>query len=361
MKVGVVTITNNGLNYGNQLQNYAVIKCLHNLGIENVETLFNVDGVEYYTSVKRNIKNGIWATLRLKNYWDKKREIKFLVFGKKYLNYTKPFVGELKKDKYDYYICGSDQIWNLNFPCNKIHYDYIFMQFAPKEKCIAFSPSIGISSLSCEQEKVLKDGILHFKSISVREQKGVDLIKNISGIQAELLLDPTMLIDRKEWDLIMKKPRNIRKRYLLCYFLGYISSETKNKIENWAQKYDLDIIWLNNKYADDISKSAGTREFVYYFKHAELVCTDSFHGSVFSILFQIPFVVFDRQELNEKISEKMHSRIETLLKKFNLEKRNSKVIDENVIEMSFNGCEEILLRERKKAYKYLKNALNIKE
>lgn len=359
MKVGIVTITNNGSNYGNQLQNYAVIKCLQKVGIKQVETLFNVDGAEHYVSFKRNMKNRILGFLKSGNYWDKQKEIKFLTFGKKYLNYTKPFTGQLNSDKYDYYICGSDQIWNLNFPCNNIHYDYVFMKFAPKEKCISFSASIGISILTCDQEKILRDGILHFNNVSVREQRGADLIKNISGVKAEVLLDPTMLIDRKEWDLIMKKPKNVQKNYLLCYFLGHISPETKNQIEEWGKRYNLSIVWLNSKYADEISKSAGPREFVYYFKYAKLVCTDSFHGSVFSILYKIPFVVFDRQELGEKESEKMHSRIETLLGKFNLEKRNSKIVQENVMEMSFDGCEDILLHERKKAYQYLKKALNI--
>lgn len=354
-----MTITNNGSNYGNQLQNYAVIKCLQNLGIEHVETLFNVDGGEHYASIKRNIKNRISSILKIGNYLDKKKEAKFFSFGKKYLNYTNPFTGSIDSEKYDYYICGSDQIWNLNFPCNNIHYDYIFMKFAPKEKCVSFSASIGTSSLSHDQEKILKEGVLHFKSVSVREEKGADLIKEISGMETQVLLDPTMLIDRSEWDLIMKKPQNIQENYLLCYFLGHIATDTKNKIENWAKLYNLSVVWLNSELGDDVSKSAGPREFIYYFKHAKLVCTDSFHGTVFSILYHTPFVVFERQELVVKESEKMNSRLETLLEKFNLEARNNKSVDKNVIEMSFDGCEEVLCYEREKAYKYLEKALDL--
>lgn len=363
MRVGIITITNNGMNYGNQLQNYAVIKCLNNIGIEKVDTLYNLDGVEFLASKKRKIKNYIKEKLKKGNYCILKKERKFDKFGKKYLNYTKPFTGMLSKnesEKYDYFVCGSDQIWNLNFKCNYIHYPFIFMKFAPKEKCIGFSISMGVSEYSGEKEKVLKNGIDNFKAISVREQSGQKLIKNISGIDSKLLLDPTMLIDKKDWINIMKKPEGINEKYLLCYFLGEISAETKKIIEVWSKHNKLQIVMLNCDETDENIKTAGPQEFIYYFLNADLVCTDSFHGTVFSILFETPFVVFDRKDSSESSNEKMSSRLETLLYRFSFTSRFKKYLnEEKLLNMNFENSNKILLEERKKAEKYLKESMNI--
>ncbi|MDD5889894.1 MAG: polysaccharide pyruvyl transferase family protein [Ruminococcus sp.] len=363
MRVGIVTITNNGMNYGNQLQNYAVVKCLNNVGVENVDTLYNLDGVEFLASKKRKIKGFINEKLKRGNYCLKRKERKFDEFGKKYLHYTKPFSGMLSKeesDKYDFFICGSDQIWNLNFECNNRHYPFIFMEFAPKEKCIGFSISIGVSEYSGEKERILEKGIENFKAISVREQSGQKLIKDVSGVESELLLDPTMLIDKKDWISVMTKPQGINEKYLLCYFLGEISAETQKLIDMWAEKYNLKVVMLNSGNADENVRSAGPQEFIYYFANADLVCTDSFHGTVFSILFETPFVVFDRKDSSESSNEKMSSRLETLLGKFSFTDRFNRNLDEEkLFDLSFENSEKILLEERNKAEKYLKKAMNI--
>lgn len=362
MKIGIVTITNNGVNYGNQLQNYAVKRILENIGIDTINTLYNVDGVEFFASPKWMIKNKIKCFFKKGNYSFRKKEMKFISFGKKYLNYTKPFSGVLSESEtntYDYFICGSDQIWNLNFPCNNRHIPFIFLKFAPKNKCIAFSASLGVSGYSEKQNEVLKDGISNFKAVSVREDDGADLINKVTGEKPTVLLDPTMLIDKEDWEKIMLKPANVPKKYILCYFLGTISENVRAQVEQWAVMYNLEVVYLNKNEINNSSAEAGPQEFIYYFANAELVCTDSFHGTVFSIIFDNPFVVFERRDSKEKSNEQMGSRFKTLLKKFNLENRlYESITEENIFELKTDYFQKIMLEEKLKAESFLKNAFS---
>jgi exopolysaccharide biosynthesis predicted pyruvyltransferase EpsI len=140
---------------------------------------------------------------------------------------------------------------------------------------------------------------------------------------------------------------------------NYLSFKNKKKFEKRNKKIKKDKNMDVVKIADIKEKKyyiEGPREFINYFEDAEIVLTDSFHGAIFSILFEKPFVIYDR--IGGFSS--MNSRINTLLNKFNFESRLAEKINEkDIFTIDFSHVESILEKERKKSIKYLKKALNI--
>ena len=173
----------------------------------------------------------------------------------------------------------------------------------------------------------------------------------------EILVDPTMLLDANEWDKVSKEPENmIKRRYILNYFLGGISEERKKEINRIAEENNCSVINILDK--KDPFYISGPSEFLYLEKNAFLICTDSFHSSVFAILYNTPFIVFNREDKTEC----MNSRIDTLLSKFELKDRyyNGKITN-NLLKCDYSKSYKILELERKKSDDFLKKALDIKE
>ena len=216
-------------------------------------------------------------------------------------------------DCYDAYICGSDQIWNPTYKSTGSAY---FLQFAPEYKRIAFAPSFGLSSLPDSLHAIYKEWLNGIPYLSVREEQGAKIIKELTGRDALVVPDPTLCLNREQWEEAEKKPEFADGQpYVLTYFLGNETNKDRRFIEAYAKLAGVKIINLFDMrepeyYATDPA------EFVWLIHHAKAMFTDSFHGTVFSIIFHTPFLVFDRIESG---GTKMSSRIETLLKMTNLE------------------------------------------
>jgi len=144
----------------------------------------------------------------------------------------------------------------------------------------------------------------------------------------------------------------------LTYFLGNVSKERKRKIKSIASKNKLKIVNLAD-IKDKETYVADPSEFIDYVNSVSVFLTDSFHGAVFSILLEVPFIVFNR----EGRLPSMNSRIDTLLSKFKLESRRANNVTDNnqIFEVDYSHVPPILEVERKKAYDYLKEALNVKD
>ena len=183
------------------------------------------------------------------------------------------------------------------------------------------------------------------KAISVREFVGRDIVKQLTGRDdITVLIDPTMMIENNEWELVMKKPEKLKtNKFILKSFLGNVSDNVWNELKRVAKENDCEIIDISDKNSPYYD--VGPAEFLYLEKNAFLVATDSFHSCVFSILFSTPFVVFKRQD-NEL--ENMYSRIETLLEKFEMKNRifNDKITDD-ILDNNYLRAHEILKEERK--------------
>lgn len=361
MKVAIITITN-GQNYGNRLQNYAVQTVLKKNNI-NPETLLNLGEKETSAieKVKNTIKNCIKFLIKHKKFKvEKEREKIFINFNKQYISFSDYKISNQNINKdilkyYDIFLCGSDQIWNPNYPENAI---VNFLGFVNEKKKIAFAPSFGSDSIPVERKDKIKRWIENINYLSVREDQGKKIIEDLTGRKdVQVLVDPTMLLTAEEWDKVAKKPKQLKTdKYILNYFLGELSEKRKKEINRIAKENNCEVINILDKNSPFYQ--TGPSEFLYLEKNAFLICTDSFHSCVFSIIYDRPFIVFDREDKNVS----MNSRIETLLNKFELQDRKSNgSITKNMLDHNYEKAYKILDKEKEKSEKFLKEALDIKE
>lgn len=357
MDIGLITIFDSN-NYGNKLQNFAAVKIIESFGLNPYTLIIHKQNNIIKTKIKMLI-NMLTGYRLSKNQYSWQRFIRFRQFDKKYLNQSQLLVkGKLESDNFDYFIIGSDQVWNPTwYKYDPIRKNAFLLTFARPEQKICMAPSFGISELPEEWKVYFKECLNTFPMLSVREEDGAKIIKELTGRDAQVVIDPTLMLDSSEWRKIEKKPKlNIEKPYIVKCFLG--NQTQNNYIKTIADKNGLEIIDVLDK-SNSIYAHCGPQEFLYLIDHAELVCTDSFHATVFSILFKKPFLEFYRHIDGEAA---MNSRIDTLLKKLCLEDRlPGNVSDEDIFKCDYSKAYELLETERKKSYDFLKKSFHITE
>ncbi len=365
-KVGIVTLTGDN-NYGQSLQNYALIQTLNGLGISSKTVKQNLF-YNCYKGMKENkirfafAKSVYSSLLRLKANKKNKRIKSFDIFNKSidFISYNESKVFKKKIDNFDYIICGSDQIWNMEFV--KAQVDFYFAKFVPQQKRIAYSASIGTDDISQDMVSYFNEAVLEFKDISVRENRGAQIIKKYTNREVLTTVDPTLLLSAEKWRDV-EKSVDINGKYILTYFLGNKSDEIERYINKIAKENDCKIVNLYGEkycYLNDSAYNYGPSEFLWLVDNCELMLTDSFHGCCFSVIFNKPFRWFSRCE--EHISS-MNSRMETLFEKLQLDDKfigNTEEYD-GLFDVDYSKTEELILKEQEFAYKYLKGALNLNE
>lgn len=373
MKIGIVTVTGY-FNYGNRLQNFAVQKVMKSLEL-TPETIEVINTLSKKEKIKQTVLLGISllfsekvvdkynANKIIKKIYIKKidrvRERRIYDWSKKNIVNSKLKIIDInipiQLDKsFDYFVTGSDQVWN---PHHIIHHQNYFLNFTKKEKRIAYAASFGINAIPAKYKEDYTKYLNEMNYLSVREDAGQKIIKDLTGRNSEVLIDPTMMLDKAEWLKVSSKPKCMpKKKYLLTYVLGNQTEEFKEFIFKLAKEKNLEILNLLNPSNKDIH-CVDPGEFVYLINEADVMITDSFHGAVFSILMETPFVIFERQD--KEVS--MNSRIDTLVSTFKMESRLSthiKSIDD-VYNIDFSHIDRILEHEREKAINYLKNAFSM--
>lgn len=365
IRIGKLTLDGYS-NYGNLLQNYALQQVLLNYA-DTVDTIWHdkyqpcIPG-SYHLSLKEMIKFVLnWNNFRSFYYKQNlsceiERQKKNKKWSDKYIN-IRMDVNDLHKiaNEYDYFVVGSDQVWNPYFADLYSN----FLSFASFDKRIAYAASIASPDIPEKKIDIYRHGLNGMKWISMREQEGANTVKQFTKRDVPVVVDPTMLLTPAEWRSVSQKPDWYHgDDYILTYFLG---KRPDAIIQQVAGKNGLSVVNLldedNYKYY-----VTGVDEFIWAIEHAKLVYTDSFHGTVFSILFQRPFVVCNR--IGDGVVDKMSSRIDTLLSYFKLEKRrgtqkNSYLIDDPM-HISYGDTQSVFQREWKKADTYLRRALNSK-
>lgn len=360
MKIGIVTITDL-TNYGNRLQNYAMHYLLSKrFQCEVVSLTSNKDkpycNGNYIAWIKERIARlscvfPTWAEKRFgsnitrsENFrkWNK------LIPSKTY--YESNMLPEEIAKEFDYFVAGSDQIWNYNFAAE--HFDDYFLKFAKEKKKIAVSASLGVDYLPEEWKDTFRNELCKFKNISVREEAGQTIIRDLLGIDVPVLIDPTMMLTKDEWLAVSRTPRvDCSKPYILKYYLG--DEEESEKIDVWAKENGYEVYELLNKKIPELY-SAGPGEFISLIRNAALVCSDSFHCIVFSIIFSRPFLVYARQGSENY----MTSRLDTLLNKFGFENRwKHLVAQKNYLKCDYSAVPKRLEKEQQQFMDYLSNVL----
>lgn len=352
-----------GSNYGNKLQNYAMEYIYKSMGF-NVETIRMKPIVEYASSfsdkfknIDKKIINKFKQVLYKNNISERIKNFK--EFNDLYLNFSKSEFSmksyrDLNKEKYQIYSVGSDQVWNSYFD----EFSPIFLLdcLDSNKIRISYAASFGCDSINPIYKEKFKEELKKFKAISVRENEGKILVESFKDLYAEVVLDPTLLLEKNIWDQLIKKTKfSENKKYILTYFLGEVELELEKYITKYATEKNLKIINLNkisNSYY-----SIGPIEFVDMIKKAEIIFTDSFHACCFSILYEKLFWVVTRNA----VKKNMNSRITTLLKNTSLEERwwNSKVDINSVPDYKKALGNLNILRE--KSLTFLNNALDMEK
>lgn len=278
---------------------------------------------------------------------------KCLIIDNEIDNLSKP------DEKYDVYICGSDQIWNP-FAFENPNVEFYYASFTTKKK-IAYAPSIGVSEVPQQYKEKLKEFTSCFDFLSAREQQGVDILHELTGKEVVRVVDPTLLLKREQWNVLLPKNAPCEENYILAYFLTpnivFINAafEYARKkglrlkmffLDKSYQRYDCDLI------------TAGPIEFLHYVRDAKCLFTDSFHGSIFASIFHTQFFTFKRFKQTVK---NQNSRVENLLKIMNISER---LLDEknynNINELSdidFSSVDYNLGPFIKKSKEYIKKAI----
>jgi hypothetical protein len=347
-KVAIITITNSGLNFGNRLQNYALQKKLEQYGVFP-ETILssNVCMNSLILSCIRRIAKRIVKASGRRRCFER--------FGKKNIRYARRIrYGKLNETEfskeYDAFIVGSDQVWNPNFHFNS---DFEFMVFTQPGKRYSYAASFGADNIPEEFLEKYKEWLSQMHTISVREESGRNLIKALTGKEAFVHIDPVMLLTSEDYQKIEEEPRQkIPERYLLVYFLGEVPETYKLFIAQMAEKLCLKILELS-ELPNTPLYNIGPQHFLYLFRHADYICTDSFHGTAMSVIYGKQFTVFYRKDKDVP----MNARIDSLLHKMDLFGRlyGRLTVEQSCMPIDYEKEEKILEKERNEAEHYLKN------
>lgn len=364
-KCAIVTLYDD-MNFGNKLQNYAVQVYFQSLQFETATlpcaALLSPKGVP------ASIKVCAHRVLQFFGFEKEKRQVRKAVqarrasikaFSEEYLTIGQDLYKQRYRgiEEYDYFVVGSDQVWHFASKPEPL-IRYFFLTFAKPEQRLTCAPSFSFSVLPESYQSLYRECLFGFPYLSVREESGAKLIKELTGQKATVLLDPTMLIDTAEWLRILRKPSQFEDdNYIFVYTLGGFTGKVKEKTRKLAARMDVPVIDIMDIQSDYYIHTRPD-EFLYWIYHARLVVTDSFHAAVFSILFHTPFVVAERTDFRG-----MGNRLDTLLGKFGLQDRTfdhlknyfepNKDRDGSVlVETRYEKVPEILEEERQRAAEF---------
>lgn len=368
MKIGILTQMLWG-NYGGILQNYALQTVLKRMG-------HNPQTINYYFS-NRRVFDGVVAwckyfvrlILHITNIGDKPRSINGCVYNRndgvvkfcrKYINETYPIRGRKLRsriyDRYDAYIVGSDQTWRPAYNRgDRLYYMYLdFVQNNDYVKKIAYAASFGVDNweYNDEQTDKCKELIKKFDAISVREASGINLCRDYLNVDAQHVLDPTMLLSADDYcKLIENSGEKYNYNGEVCVYILDMTPQKETLIQNFCNKNNLSWYRVGAPYENGDVPSI--ESWLAGFDKAKYVITDSFHGSVFSIIFNKPFVSIGNDVRGM-------SRFNSLLGVFNLEDRLVSEKDEliTITPPNWEAVNAILSEWQKKSINFLKTNLS---
>ncbi|MCD7913850.1 MAG: polysaccharide pyruvyl transferase family protein [Tannerellaceae bacterium] len=372
-RIGIISY-HSRYNLGTMLQAYALQEAIKELETCYVEYINYVEGIPFkQANLKIRIKKIIHKLKALPkeyrsifyNFLNKKKLVetkkKFDLFFSTYIHTSDTAyfsLAELEQlpPQYDIYIVGSDQVWNPTFLKDNGAYFLSFLK--NDENKNSYAASIGVHELSEKIKNKYANYLSSFNLISCRESSGCECLSGILNRVVTHVVDPTLLLTPKHWKTI-EFPVQIEGPYVLCYILGY-----KKCIRSFAKelgrKYNFPVYFIVSTYLDMQEDhplfGVGPKEFLGLIRHARYVCTDSFHGTIFSINYKRDFYSFYKREGGEPFGD--NSRIPTLLREYSLINR---LKDEEFIEEEDINYEEIsrlLFQKRHDSLLYLKKIIS---
>lgn len=261
---------------------------------------------------------------------------------------------DANKVEADIFIAGSDQIWNTAFQ-NGLDPVYYCLFEPERSKCISYAASFGISSIPKEHEEFVTNALSHFRKLSVRENSGVKIIESL-GYTAENVLDPVFLLTKEQWSKILKS-RHIREKYILLYDFSNGDKRLELLAKKIAKERSLKIFSLNTKrdYIDKVFCECGPIEFIEMIIGADIIISNSFHATAFSVIFEKDFYTLPL------LGHGNSSRMKDLLKKIRLSDRyveNVETVEVNS-HVDFSEVSKLLAVEIDKSQQWLLDNISI--
>lgn len=400
-KVGIMTLYFN-YNYGAALQAYALRQTVEEMG-------FDAEDIRYYRvingkstmrkdSISVNINFLLLHPARvLERFKQKFKKLEkrfyqgfFQLTGK--INIRKKLFDDFYKthlvqsrssydgprdisacgQEYDVFICGSDNIWNINM------LDTSFMlDFVPDDKLkIAYAPGLSSDSLPSHIADRIAGPLSRLDYLSCRESNGAKLVSAMIGREVFVALDPTLLRTANEWRRLeqpIQDVQGLKNNYILCFFLG-TNEHSRKTAESIAELYRMKIVTLpfltdeirigDLEFGDIKLFNVGPRELLYLIGNAGFICTDSYHGTVFSILYNKPFLTFDR--FNNKKTKALNLRSHNLLSLLGIS--TNRIIRKQMCpselksileeEINYDSVNAVIAEKRNESLVFLNNSLN---
>nr|WP_177296153.1 polysaccharide pyruvyl transferase family protein [uncultured Blautia sp.] len=351
MKIGVITFFNY-CNFGAALQCYGLSETLKKEGheVEYIDYTCPFIGHPFRLSNirKRGLFGYIYTVAGNIFYYPRRK--KFAKFREKIAHTAPVTPGNISEyeDCYDRYITGSDQIWNVKLTDFDGTYFLDFVKDNAKKT--SYAASFGGNNIRRDRTNMYRHFLKQFDRISVRESYGADLVKELTGREAEVTLDPTLLLERQEWEKVAS-PAKRKKPYILVYQLGF-SGELIQTVKRVKKETGLPVVYvpfpLGGFVAGKYTLSLGPAEWLALFRDASYVVTDSYHGIIFSLIFERKFLVIaDGQHRNQ--------RVISLLERLGIRNR---VVGENMADMKedidYRKVKAILEEDRQDSLKWIR-------
>ena len=343
MKVGILTFHDTD-SYGAVLQAYALQTILKNLGVESSFVSF-----EKSTSAAERAVPGNPAIRRLIEEGEKRRGL-FASFREKHLHVGHPFPREACANidaLFDCFIAGSDQIWNLSVPESDRQF---FLPFASPEKRYSYAASFGSGEMPMKVREWCAGQLAGFAALSVREESGRRLIKELTGRDAIVCLDPTMLLEGKDWEAIASQSPD--GHYAMLFMLQY-NKGLADTAERWAEQHGLPLKIVTASFMPHFGyeawSSTGPEEWIGLISGADAVFTNSFHGAVFSLIYRRPL----RVALLEGALQNRNGRIVELLESLGM----NDCIDKSPLTVPVDQWEIYIRERRETSMSYLRKVV----
>jgi len=372
-------------NYGGMLQAYATISLLEARGLEyeliryekKISIIFIIKSLPRL--INRVLLDDKYQTLmkkigKMRSLEFAKNEIiRLNAFGKFMNDHFKKLSPVFKgyaqlckgATRYNAVITGSDQLWSpAGLPTN-----YYNLKFVPDNiRKISYASSFGVRDIPWYQKRRTADFLNRIEFISMREKRGAEIVEELTGRKVPIILDPVLMFNKKEWEELIPVKKEFNEPYIFAYFLGKNPIHRK-VVKELAIDLGIKIVALRHldqyvigdeDFGDFAPYDVGPDRFLNLIRGAAYICTDSYHGTCFSIIHEKKFMVFNRYDDNVRYSK--NSRIDTLCEILGLQNRrfnNEKTLLEQILEpINYHDVYQKLNVLKREANNYLDEALN---
>ena len=371
------------INYGSKLQALATLRVMEELGQEckvihygkaglwfKIKSLprifdatFRQDKLEDWSRSHAYKKHPEVAPLlvqrrKLFKEYDAKYFDKYEIFGAYYSDIQK------MASKFDAVVTCSDQLWS---PAG-LGTNFYNLMFVPDEVMkISFASSFGVSQIPWYQKRATAKYLQRINYVSCRENRGAEIVKELTGRDVPVLMDPVFAFDKEQWGKLVPEEKVYNEPYIFCYFLGS-NIAYREAVKKFAEEKEMKIVFLkfldqyveyDENFGDITPFDVDPNKFLNILRGAEYVFTDSFHGCAFSILMGKQFVIFNRYASTSGASK--NSRIDTVCGNLGLNDRRV-MADSNLVavmdeDIDWKNVEEKTLVYRDRMWEYLRQAL----